>query len=172
MQKIKSLFVLLVALIAFTPVMVAAAGKVAYVDLGPVIIGSEAAQAKGKELVERADYVALTAKVEGLQADLKAMQEEASKALGWSDEQNADFAKKFEYMKADLQLEGKKLQAEQKQIQQIIATEFQSKALKAIDEVAKSEGLTMVVRSESLVWGSPEVDITSKVLDVLNKKEP
>lgn len=168
MQKMKALFVLMVTI----PMMTFAAEKVAYVEIGPIITGSEAAMARGKQLVEQADYVALTARLEGLQADLKAMQEEASKALGWSDEQNADFAKKFEYTKADFQLEGKKLQAEQKQIQQTIVTEFQGKALAAVDEVAKSEGITMVVRSESLIWGNPEVDITAKVLDLLNKKAP
>ena len=171
MQKIKSLFVLLVALIAFTPVMVAAAEKIAVIDFAGAIFASDAAQQRAKDASEGSDFVALKAKYEGSAADFQALAKEAeSKRLTWSQEQAADHQKKMEYAKADAELAGRKIQAEQKQLQQKIMQDLGPIAQQALQEVIAEEGVTILLRAESVMIASPESNLTAKVADRLNQK--
>jgi outer membrane protein len=169
-QKVNSLFVLLVASIAFTPAIVAAAEKIAVIDFAGAIFASDAAQQRAKDASEGSDFVALKAKYEGSAADFQALAKEAeSKRLTWSQEQAADHQKKMEYAKADAELAGRKIKAEQQQLQQKIYQELLPKAQEALETVIKEEGITILLKAESLVMASPESNVTAKVVDRLNK---
>lgn len=170
MRKIKALGVLLATVMISVPAAVSAADKIAVFDLGTAIMASKPAQERIKAALERPDIVALKAKVEGLTADLQALGKEGeAKRLTWSKEQSTEHQKKIEYARADYELATRKLQAEQQQIQQAIVQEFQPKTVKALEEVIKEEGVTLVFRKEAVVYATPPSDITAKVVDVLNK---
>ena len=76
----------------------------------------------------------------------------------------------MEYAKADAELAGRKIKAEQQQLQQKIYQELLPKAQEALETVIKEEGITILLKAESLVMASPESNITAKVVDRLNKK--
>ena len=78
--------------------------------------------------------------------------------------------KKMEYVKADAELARRKIQAEQKQLQQQIMQELGPKAQEALQEVVKEEGITILLRADAVMVAGPESNLTAKVADRLNKK--
>ena len=172
MGNVKTLVLVLVAgLFAAAPMGAIAADKVAVVDIARAIFGSDEAQAKLKQAEQGADFVSLKAKYESSAADLQALAKEAeSKRLTWSQEQAVEHQKKMEYAKADAELAGRKIQAEQQQLQQSILQELGPKAQEALQEVVKEEGVTILLRAESVMIASPESNLTAKVADRLNQK--
>ena len=172
MGNMKALVVVVLAsLFVVAPVSAVAAEKIAVVDIARAIFGSKAAQDSLKQAEQSADFVALKAKYEGSAADLQALAKEAeSKRLTWSQEQAAEPQKKMEYAKADAELAGRKIQGEQKQLQQRIMQQLGPKAQEALQEVIKEEGVTILLRAESVMMSSPESNITAKVADRLNQK--
>ena len=172
MGNVKTLVLVLVAsLFAAAPMGALAEDKVAVVDIARAIFGSDAAQAKLKQAEQGADFVSLKAKYESSAADLQALAKEAeSKRLTWSQEQAVEHQKKMEYAKADAELAGRKIQAEQQQLQQSILQELGPKAQEALKEVVAEEGVTILLRRESVMVFSPESSITAKVADRLNQK--
>ena len=172
MGNVKTLVLVLVAsLFAAAPMGALAEDKVAVVDIARAIFGSDAAQAKLKQAEQGADFVSLKAKYESSAADLQALAKEAeSKRLTWSQEQAVEHQKKMEYAKADAELAGRKIQAEQQQLQQSIMQELGPKAQEALKEVVAEEGVTILLRRESVMVFSPESSITAKVADRLNQK--
>ena len=172
MGNMKALVVVVLAsLFAVAPVSAVAADKIAVVDIARAIYGSKAAQESLKQAEQSADFVALKAKYEGSAADLQALAKEAeTKRLTWSQEQAAEHQKKMEYAKADAELAGRKIQGEQKQLQQSIMQQLGPKAQEALQEVIKEEGVTILLRAESVLMSSPESNLTAKVADRLNQK--
>ncbi|MFQ3257001.1 MAG: outer membrane protein [Porticoccaceae bacterium] len=172
MGNMKALVVVVLAsLFVIAPVSAVAADKIAVVDIARAIFGSKAAQESLKQAEQGADFVALKAKYEGSAADLQALAKEAeTKRLTWSQEQAAEHQKKMEYAKADAELAGRKIQGEQKQLQQRIMQQLGPKAQEALQEVIKEEGVTILLRAESVLMSSPESNITAKVADRLNQK--
>ncbi len=172
MGNMKALVVVVLAsLFAVAPVSAVAADKIAVVDIARAIFGSKAAQESLKQAEQSADFVALKAKYEGSAADLQALAKEAeTKRLTWSQEQAAEHQKKMEYAKADAELAGRKIQGEQKQTQQRIMQQLGPKAQEALQEVIKEEGVTILLRAESVLMSSPESNLTAKVADRLNQK--
>ena len=53
---------------------------------------------------------------------------------------------------------------------QKIYQELLPKAQEALEAVIKEEGITILLKAESLVMASPESNVTAKVVDRLNKK--
>jgi outer membrane protein len=76
----------------------------------------------------------------------------------------------MEYAKADAELAGRKIQAEQKQLQQKIMQDLGPIAQQALQEIVTEEGVTILLRAESVMIASPESNLTAKVADRLNQK--
>jgi len=151
-------------------VTVAAETKIAVIDIQQAMFASDYAQNSVKEAQESADFVALRAKAEGSAADLQSMGKEAeTKRLTWSAEQVTAQQKKMSYAKADYDLAVQKIQGEQKQLQQQIMQELSPQFQEALAQVVQEEGITLLLRSESVIVASPENNLTAKVIDRLNQ---
>jgi len=151
-------------------VTVAAETKIAVIDIQQAMFASDYAQNSVKEAQESADFVALRAKAEGSAADLQSMGKEAeTKRLTWSAEQVTAQQKKMSYAKADYDLAVQKIQGEQKQLQQKIMQELSPQFQEALAQVVQEEGITLLLRSESVIVASPENNLTAKVIDRLNQ---
>jgi len=149
---------------------VQAADKIAVVDVQRAIFGSDLAQQRAQVAESGADFVALKAKYESAVADLQTMAKEAeANRMTWSQEQIASYQKKAEYTKADADLAMRKLQAETQQLQQSIFEELRPKASQALEEIVQEEGITLLLKAESVMVASPEHNITAKVAERLNK---
>jgi len=66
-------------------------------------------------------------------------------------------------------LQYKKIQAEQKELQQQIMQELSPQFQEALAQVVQEEGITLLLRSESVIVASPENNLTAKVVDRLNQ---
>ena len=144
--------------------------KIAVIDMQQAMFASNYAQNMAKEASESSDFVALRAKAESSAADLQAMVKEAeTKRLTWSTEEAAEHQKKMSYTKADYDLAVQKIQGEQQQLQQKIMQELTPQFQEALNEVAKSEGITLLIRRESVIIANPKNDLTAKVVDKLNQ---
>jgi outer membrane protein len=145
--------------------------KIAVVDIAQAIFSSNASQARINQAQTSADFVALKAKFESSVADFQSLAKEAeSKRLTWSQEQAQSHQKKMEYVKADADLARQKIQAEQKQLEQMIMQELGPKAQEALQEVVKEEGITILLRADAVLVAGQESNVTAKVADRLNKK--
>jgi outer membrane protein len=165
----KTLLFTLVTLFAVT--IVAEEGKIAVVDFGKAIFGSEVAKTRLKQVQGESDYAALQAKYENTVADMKALQKEVeSKSMTWSAEQTGEAQKKMEFLRADLELTTRKVQAEQKALQSSIVQELRPKAGEALQELIKEEGIVLLINAEAVVTVANELDLTSKLTDRLNQK--
>ena len=144
--------------------------KIAVIDMQQAMFASNYAQNMAKEASESADFVALRAKAESSAADLQSMAKEAeTKRLTWSTEEAAAHQKKMSYAKADYDLAVQKIQGEQQQLQQKIMQELTPQFQEALSEVAKGEGITLLLRRESVIIADPKNDLTAKVVDKLNQ---
>jgi len=73
------------------------------------------------------------------------------------------------YARADYDLAVKKLQGESQQLEQEIPQELGQQLQEALAQVIKEEGITLLLRSESVISASPNNRITAKVVDRLNQ---
>ncbi|MGV6808157.1 MAG: OmpH family outer membrane protein [bacterium] len=149
----------------------AAGEKVAVVDLTRAIFATEVAKAKVKELSAASEYAALQAKFESINADIRQLQKDAeTKQATWSQEKKAEYQKKLEYLLADRELTGRKLQAETQAVQQAIVKELRPKAGEALQQLIEEEKIDLLLNAEAVLMASPALDITAKLTDKLNKK--
>ncbi|HEY8384894.1 MAG TPA: OmpH family outer membrane protein [Porticoccaceae bacterium] len=169
MRKLKPMLFLFLATLVSMPAL--AQGKIAVVDLGAAIFGSEVAQKRQKELQARSEYTSLQAKYDSTVADINALQKEIeSKRLTWSESEAADYQKRMEYLRADIELTARKLESEVRALQNSIINELQPKAQEALQELVQQEGVTVLLRSEAVLMANPEVNLTSKLTEKLNQK--
>jgi len=157
-------------LLGMTSVSALAADKVAVFNLERAILSTEAAKKASSDLQADPEFAALRAKYEGLVSDMEKLRDEQnSKGMTWNADQQAEHRKKVEYVRADLELAQKKLQAEQNAAVRDLMQELQSKTEKALEEVIKSEGLTIVLNGAQVYHADKNADITDKVTEKLNK---
>ena len=145
--------------------------KIGVVDLGAAIFGSEIAKKKQEELKQGSDYARLQAKYDSTAADIKALQQDAEgKRMTWSEDDKAEFQKKMEYLRADIELTARKLESEVRSLQNTIVKELQPKALEALQELVTQEGIDVLIRADAVLMAKPELNITAKVTERLNSK--
>ena len=146
-------------------------GKMAVVDARLAIFRSAAAQSALKAFEESADFISLKAKYESSSADFQALAKEAeTKRLTWSQEQLAEHQKKMSYVKADAELAIQKITAEQKQLEQRVLQDLAPLVEQALQEIVKEEGITVLLRAESVLLAIPEISITAKVANRIDAK--
>lgn len=147
-----------------------AADKVAVFNLERAILSTKAAKKASSDLQANPEFAALRAKYEGLVADMEKLREQqSSKGMTWNADQQAEHRKKVEYIRADLELAQKKLQAEQNGAVRGLMQELQAKTEKALEEVIKSEGVDVVLNAAQVYHASDKADITDKVTAKLDK---
>ena len=168
MLKIKTIFVAVFLAVSSSAAL--AADKVAVFNLERAILSTEAAKKASSDLQADPEFAALRAKYEGLVADMEKLREErSSKGMTWNAEQQAEHRKKVEYISADLELAQKKLQAEQNAAVRGLMQELQTKTQKALEEVIKSEGISVVLNAAQVYHADKKADITDAVTAKLNK---
>ena len=163
----------ILGVLALMPVATLAdtANKIAVVDAKVAIFGSETAQSYLKTFEESADFLSLKAKYESTSADFQAMAAEAeTQRLTWSAEQLAEHQKKMSYVKADAELAIQKITSEQKQLEQRVLQDLAPLVEQALQEIVKEEGITVLLRAESVLLATPETSITEKVANRIDAK--
>ena len=147
-----------------------AQGKVVVLDPTGAVKGTAAAKAKIEKLQKSAEFAAAKVKLDGLAADIKAMQAEYQKdGMTWSAEKRAENEKKLQSLGQDYQFQGKKLQAEQQALMQQIMQEVGPKMEAVVKQLVESENISMIVDAKAVMMSKPENDLTPKVTALLDK---
>lgn len=160
------------AVIALSVVSAAswAQGKVVVLDPTGAVMATAAAKAKVEKLQKSAEFAAAKVKLDGLAADIKAMQAEYQKdGMTWSAEKRAENEKKLQSLGQDYQFQGKKLQAEQQALMQQIMQEIGPKMETVVKQLVESENISMIVDAKAVMMSKPENDLTPKVTALLDK---
>lgn len=145
--------------------------KIAVVDVVRAIFSTDVAKTRQEELQRTSEFSAQQAKYDGLMADMKALQKELeSNAMTASPEKAAEYKKKVDYLRADIELVSRKLQAEVKDLENRILREMQPKALEAVKELVAEEQVTLLLQREAVITADPQMDLTPKLIDRMNKK--
>jgi len=145
--------------------------KIAVVDVVRAIFSTDVAKTRQEELQRTSEFSAQQAKHDGLMADMKALQKElGSNAMTASPEKAAEYKKKVDYLRADIELVSRKLQAEVKDLENRILREMQPKALEAVKELVAEEQVTLLLQREAVITADPQMDLTPKLIDRMNKK--
>jgi len=148
-----------------------AEGNIAVVNFGQAIFGTDVAKARLEQKKGESDFASLQAKYESTVSEMKALKQEMdSQGMTWSQEQAAEAQKKMEYLRADLELITRKIQADQKDLQNSIVQELRPKAAEALQEIIDEEGIVLLISADAVVTAAPSLDVTAKLTDRLNKK--
>lgn len=149
----------------------AAESGIAVVDVARAIFSTEVAKKRQEEMQRASEFSTQQAKYDSLAADMKALQKEVEgKAMTLSQEKATEYQKKMEYLRADLELVSRKLQAEVKETQNRVMQELQPKALEAVKELVAEEKITLLLQREAVISATPDMDVTAKLIDRINKK--
>lgn len=144
---------------------------IAVVDVARAIFSTEVAKKRQEEMQRASEFATQQAKYDSLAADMKALQKEVEgKAMTLSQDKAAEYQKKMEYLRADLELVSRKLQAEVKDTQNRVMQELQPRALEAVKELVAEEKITLLLQREAVISATPEMDVTAKLIDRINKK--
>lgn len=161
----------LISSISLTSAAESVSEKIAVVDARIAIFSSNAAQTALKAFEESADFMSLKAKYESASADFQTMAKEAeTKRLTWSPEELAEHQKKMSYVKADAELAIQKITSEQKQLEQRVLQDLAPLVEQALQEIVKEEGISVLLRAESVLLASPDTSITAKVAARIDAK--
>jgi len=166
--SVKRLLLVAACMLSFTAV---AEENIAVIDVARAIFSTEIAKQRQEEMQSASEFASLQAKYDNIGADMKALQKEVEgKAMTLSQEQAAEYKKKMEYLRADMELVSRKLQSEIKELQNRIMQELKPKALEAIKELVEEGKITLLLQRESVISATPDKDLTGKLVERLNKK--
>lgn len=167
----KKLIAILIGLAMVTLGSVAMAeDKIAVLDINRAIQNTDVAQQRISELRATADYTALRAELDSIDAELKKMEEDAQKnSVTWDQAKQQAFAKKRDYQLADRKLVIEKLQTEDRALSQQIMQELGARAQKALQELIEVEGIGLVLNGQGVIHADSTFDITAKLTDRINK---
>lgn len=161
--------ILFVVTLGFMATTVMAAEKIVVVDMQAAIMGTEFAKKSLDKLRSDAGFMALQAKVESYVADIRALQATAEKdSVTWSEVQLADYRKKLEYLRADYELAGKKLQSEQQAVLQRVQQELAPKVDPILQALIKEREIGLVLNAQSVVYADVEYNLTLELIKRLN----
>lgn len=168
MRSVKKVVMVLACTLSLS---VVAEEKIAVIDVARAIFSTEVAKQRQEEMQGASEYATLQAKYDSIGADMQALQKEVEgKAMTLSQEQAADYKKKMEYLRADMELVSRKLQAEIKELQNRIMQELQPKALESVKELVEEGKITLLLQREAVISATPDKDLTGKLVDRMNKK--
>ncbi len=145
----------------------AMAEKVATLGVQQALLSSKAAEAFRAEL--QSEFSGEQKRLVGLEAEAKKLQESLQKAQGTQSKEVADKQRlQFQKAYAEYQRLGQELQQKQREREQAFLVEMRPRLDKVIRELIDREGYDLVVNKQATIFVKPELDITQKVVELLN----
>ncbi|MDG2018196.1 MAG: OmpH family outer membrane protein [Porticoccaceae bacterium] len=145
--------------------------KIAVVDARVAIFSSDAAQSALKTFRESIVFITLKAKYENSFAKYQFLAKTAeTKRLTWSPEKLAEHQKQMSNAKDNVEIAFQKITTEQKELEQKVLKALAPLVEQAINEIVNEEGISILLRAESVLTASPEASITAKLADRIDAK--
>lgn len=161
----------LVVLAAMTLSLSAVAeGKIAVVNLQQAIMQTDEAQGRLNGLLSQADFSADMADLKKLTKEREDLVKQLQNDIAvMSAEQQQAARKTFANKQADIEHIGRKLDAAQKELQQTVLQEMESKLKVVLDDLIQSEGIGLLLHNTVVIHADTSFNITAKVTDKLNQ---
>jgi len=145
-------------------------GKVVAFDPQGAALSTNVAKAKFEALQKNKDFAASKAKLDGIQADIKALQDSFKKdGVTWSEQKRAESDRKMQALRADFEFEGNKLRQQQQMVMQEVMEEVAPKMDAVVKKIIDEQKIGMIVNANAVIAVTPEHNITAAVADALNK---
>lgn len=145
-------------------------GKIAVFDMQTAIMRTDLAQKRVKALEAQPDFDSGKKSLEKLRKEYDEMLKQLQKDLAvLSPEQKEAQGKKLEGKRSDMEHIGRKLQASQQEVLQKVMQEIDPKFKKVMDDLIKSENISLLLDARSTLYFDSAFDITGKVTEQLNK---
>ena len=144
--------------------------KIAVINPEGAILSTAVAKARFEKLEKTSDYTTTKAKLDGISAEFKLLQESAKKeGATWSAEKKEEVGKKMQGMQQDAQFNGQKLQKARQEAAEAIAQELGAKYQASLKQIVDAEKIGLLLGPQAAIFATPEFDITAKVTDLINK---
>ena len=150
--------------------LVSQAQNIAVVNIQAAILESSYGKSELAKLEEDADYAALVTEAQTLIADVQALDKDAqSNGSNWSQDQLNDYNKQRQFLTADIQLNQQKIQAEREQVVRQINAVMNQPALEALQAMVEEEGISLLLKENSVHYATDAHNVTSKLAAKLSK---
>lgn len=148
----------------------AGATKVAVLDVEALILSSEAGKSGMAQLEKNAEFAALKAKLDNLEAELKTLDEQGkNQGLTWGEDKKKEHVEKLTEVANDRREILARLNRGQEMVYMQLLNAMQPAISKALSAVIAAEGIDLVLDSKAAVHRLANADITPMVLERLNK---
>lgn len=169
-MKFFKLMTIAVLLSATQLVFAAGATKVAVLDVQAVVLGSEAGKSGMAELEKNAEYTALKAKLDNLEAELKTLDEQGkNQGLTWGEDKKKEHREKMTEVARERQAAITTLNRARESVFVQLLNVMEPGISMALEAVMAAEGIELVLDSKAAVHKVPTADVTPMVVDRLNK---
>jgi outer membrane protein len=169
-MKMTKLFMAGMLLIASNMVFAAGATKVAVLDVEALVLDSEAGKSGIDQLEKNAEYSALKAKLDNVEAEIKTLDEQGkTQGLTWGEAKKKEHMEKLEGLAAERREIRGTLGRGHEMVYMQLLNVMQPAISQALNAVMAAEGIELVLDSKAAVHRMSNADITPMVLDRLNK---
>jgi outer membrane protein len=169
-MKFVRLTIATLLMIAAQCVFAVGATKIAVVDVQGIVLASDVGKKAMEELEKNKDYAAVKAKVGNFEAELKTLDEKAkSEGLTWGDDKKKENQTKMENLLKERQTALATLNRARETVFMQLLKMMEPGIASALDAVKAAEGIDLVMDARSAVSKSSSADISTMVLERLNK---
>lgn len=168
MKTIKQLAVAMV--LVTLPLVAAAQGKIAVVDLEAAILQTDFAQQRLSQFEESEDFAADRTEFEGLRKELDELVQNFQRdQAAMSEDQKVAARQKLASKQSDIEYVAKKLQSMQQQNAQRVFQELAPKAREVLRDIIATDGIGLLLQQQTVIHADLGYSITAKVTDKLNQ---
>lgn len=152
------------------PMLAAAQGRIAVVNIEEAILQTDKAQQALTEFENNEDFKADKAEFDKLKAELEELRKNIQRdSATMSEDQKIAAGQKLQSKQSDIEYVVKKLQAmNQQKVQQIIG-ELAPKAREVLRDIIATEQIGLLLQQQNVIHADMSYSITAKVTDKLNQ---
>lgn len=152
------------------PMVTAAQGKIAVVNLEEAILQTDYAQERLAQFEANEDFTADKNEFEGLRKELDGLLEAFQRdQAAMSEDQKVAARQKMQSKNSDIEYVAKKLQAMQQQNAQRVFQELAPKAREVLRDIIATEQIGLLLGQQMVIHADLSYSITAKVTDKLNQ---
>ncbi len=144
------------------------AGKTVVLDVQKALLSSDSAAALREEM--KKEFADDQRQLLDLEKQAKSLREQIQKKAGLSSEKEmGQLRMQFQKAFGEYQRRAQELQQRKSQKEQAFVGEMKPKLDEIVLNLIKSEDIDMIIAKQAAIYSNPNLDITARVIELLNK---